>query len=150
MVKVFIRTNFVLCLGLFFGLGLTQAGDTEITIEGIQPALERLITRSNADAFLIIQEAETGKFVQFSHNPENGIVLDLPVDGLSEEEIKRASRYLIGQGAEFVSWQVDDARMQSYTMHLKRDLEATELVAKNVMHKVYGFSDYAVYTLIEN
>lgn len=150
MKKAFLASLATLGLALALAPAMADAGDPEIGISGIQPALERLVVRENVDAFLIIQEATTGKFVQFSHHPENGLVLDLPVDNLSEDEIQRASALLVSQGAEFLSWQVDDARMQAFNLFLRHDVETAGDLARAVMQDVYGFDDGAVYTLVEN
>lgn len=125
------------------------AGEPLIRSQDFEPALQRLVERNTPGSFLIIQEAGTGKFVQFSHHPENGLALDLPVDGLSEAEQSRASLHLIGQGGEFLSWEVDGHRIQAYHNRLRRDVAAAARLATTVMQEVYGFGPEAVYTLVE-
>lgn len=135
-------------LGALVGT-FTVAGDAEIGIDGFKPAIDRLVSRESPGSFLIIQEAGTGKFVQFSNHPDNGLALDLPVDGLSDQEQQRASLHLVNRGAEFMSWQVDGHRMQAYVKQLGRDTEQAARLATLVMREVYGFGDDAVYTLVE-
>lgn len=129
---------------------LAVAANPEVKIDDAQAALERLVLRTNPDAFLIISETTTGKFVQFSHHPEHGIGFDLPVDSLSEEEQRRASRLLIAQGAELLSWQAGGSTMQAYSQRLRTDTLAAFRLAESVMHDVYGFGMDARYSLVEN
>jgi hypothetical protein len=50
--------------------------------------LERLANRDADDAFVILEDTETKKFVQFGRGP--GIKLDLPLAALHESEAERA------------------------------------------------------------
>lgn len=53
--------------------------------------LDRLAERIAEDAFVILEDAETKKFVQFGRGP--GIKLDLPLAALSEAETERAASF---------------------------------------------------------
>lgn len=53
--------------------------------------LNRLTARSNEDAFVVLEDADTKKFVQFGRGPT--IKLDLPLAALSDVEADRASAF---------------------------------------------------------
>ncbi len=131
-------------------IGIACADEAAVGIDDLEPALERLVSRSNPDAFLIIQEAGSGKFVQFSHHPEHGLRFDLPVDGLSDDERMRASLHLVNENAELLSWEVDGSRSSAYGKSMQRDVPAAARLARIVLLDVYGFGSDARYTLVEN
>ncbi|MEL7168717.1 MAG: hypothetical protein AAGN64_05150 [Bacteroidota bacterium] len=62
----------------------------------ILDALEALLLRDNDDAFVIIEDWPTGKFVQFGRGPS--LVLDLPLASLEPDEIERAQTFFEARG----------------------------------------------------
>ncbi len=61
-------------------------------------ALQDLLRRHNDDAFVIIEDEKSGKFVQFGRGPT--LILDLPVAALNAEETARAENAFRALGAE--------------------------------------------------
>lgn len=64
----------------------------------LEAALERLTQRENADAFVIFSDKNTGRFIQFAGSKHENLLLDLPVQTLSAEELKKAADILIEHG----------------------------------------------------
>ena len=65
----------------------------------ITNALTALLQRRNSDAFVILEEKSTGKFVQFAGSSEEPLLLDLPFQALTKQEIKKAISALKEFGA---------------------------------------------------
>jgi hypothetical protein len=103
--------------------------------EQIHDALQRLLQRRNDNAFLIIEEPKTRKFVQFAGSASEGLAFDLPSQTLSAEELSRAKRALATIGIRFDEWDVYDkpggtvvGKQSGFSKSLGRDLaEATKL-----------------------
>ena len=62
-------------------------------------ALQDLLRRHNDDAFVIIEDEKSGKFVQFGRGPT--LKLDLPLAALNAEETARAERAFRALGSEY-------------------------------------------------
>lgn len=72
--------------------------DSEIQVK-ISTALQKLLQRSNRDAFVIVNEAHSKKFVQFDGSTTESLLLDIPVQELSRDEEARAAKLFKSLGA---------------------------------------------------
>ena len=61
--------------------------------EEIRIALNALLKRDNFDAFIIIREQNTNKFIQFAVN-EGGLFFDLPSNQLNDNQLDIAKKSL--------------------------------------------------------
>jgi tetratricopeptide (TPR) repeat protein len=114
----------------------------------ITKALSALLQRDNADAFIIFEEKETGKFIQFAGSKNEDLLLDLPSQTLSREEMARAKvlfEELGSSGPEKHAMYTDKsleviARIQtSFNMNFGRDFRRAAEVTLAVFERVYRF-----------
>ncbi len=110
----------------------------------ITSSLQSLLQRSGDDeAWIIIQEEATSKFVQFAGLDGGVLLLDLPVQTLSPEEHVRAQQLLLGlAGSAETEF--------GFEMKISHDTEKAAGVAIRVLREVYLFEDDVELTLIEN
>jgi hypothetical protein len=66
----------------------------------VRSALQWLADSPEDGAFVIFEDAATGKFVQFCGSAEEGLMLDLPEQTLSEADAHRAVAYFRRFGVE--------------------------------------------------
>ncbi len=124
----------------------------------IYAALERLLARSNQDAFLIIEEPKSQKFVQFAGSSEEPLIFDLPAQGLSEEELERAKALFADYDIEMEATPIyEDESMErivdqqyGFSAILDQELELAVELASLVLLEVYGLEADAKLTLEEN
>src|SRR5262245_54677429 len=64
----------------------------------IRDALSSLLVRRNEDAFVIIEDRQSGKFVQFAGSACEMLLLDLPSQPMSEPEFYRAVEFFRRRG----------------------------------------------------
>lgn len=55
----------------------------------IKTSLQRLMSRTNEDCFVILTNIKTGEFVQFTQN-DGALIIDLPEHPLNDRSLKRA------------------------------------------------------------
>ena len=77
-------------------------------VELISAALSRLLKRKNDDAFVIIEDSSSGKFVQFAVNAFQEIIFDLPFQALDPMERTRATALLRISGITFEEWDLQE------------------------------------------
>lgn len=111
----------------------------------IREALASLLARSNDDAFVIFEQAGKRKFVQFAGGP-GGLLLDLPVEALSESERARAESFF---GAIDVRL-MDQPNYSSFQVDFGRDAESAARTTLDIFHRVYGLSPDFRLTVEEN
>ncbi|MBN1303737.1 MAG: hypothetical protein JXA13_04815 [Anaerolineales bacterium] len=63
---------------------------TPDNLSRVTEALSSLLQRKSQDAFVIIEEKRSGKFVQFAGSASESLLLDLPFQALSEAEVEKA------------------------------------------------------------
>lgn len=61
--------------------------------DAIRAALGALVTRTNEDAFVFLEDARTRKWVQFGGGEGRPLLFDLPAMALSKDEMARAIAY---------------------------------------------------------
>lgn len=121
----------------------------------IKIALENLLQRENEDAFVVFEEINTGKFVQFAGGKYEELLFDLPAQPLEGYELEKAKIILQEYNITFEEVEVFDENgnsagyQKSFTQTLNNDVDlATELVEK-VMGDIYNFNNIEL-EIIEN
>jgi len=114
------------------------------TREAIRAALERLTLRGNKDAFVIIEDKGTGRFVQYAGGLTQGLLFDLPVQGLTPQELSRAACVLGRYGVYLEQHPMYDrpgGRKVGTSLALNRDLgrdiEAATEIAYAALTEIY-------------
>jgi hypothetical protein len=125
----------------------------------IVDALSGLLQRHNVDAFVIFEEKGSGKYVQFAGSANEGLLLDLPSQTLTEEEAKRAE-VLFSElgipGPETYEVYTDKSRktaagMQtSFQVDFGRDVVRAAMVTLAIFERVYRFPPDFHLVLTEN
>ena len=112
--------------------------------ERIAAALEALSQRSNDDAFVILLDLRTERFVQFSGGAGRELLLDLPSQTLDRDETLRAAVYFRELGLELEDYEVYDrpggrvvGRQRSFQRELGKDVEAATEMALQIFQRVY-------------
>lgn len=72
--------------------------ESDLNWKRVFNALSALVTRTNSDSFVIVEERHTKKFVQFCCHAGPELYLDLPQETLSVEEMQRALTYFQRHG----------------------------------------------------
>lgn len=123
----------------------------------ISTALTVLLNRSGDDAFVIIEEKRTGKFVQFAGSTDQPLLLDLPTQTLSQAEQDRAQELFVSLGAPGLEkWAVTDhagapaGTQAGFQMEFGRDPDAAAVVAMRVFTEVYQFADLVELVITQN
>ena len=124
--------------------------------EKITAALNSLLQRQSKDAFVIIEEAETKKFVQFLGSTTEPLTLDVPSQTLSELEFYRAVSFfqkidVVGTESDLLDQPFGEvvARQFSFTKVFGSVMEATQ-VAEDIFDKVYNFPKNCNLVIVEN
>ncbi len=124
--------------------------------EKITAALNSLLQRQSKDAFVIIEEAETKKFVQFLGSTTEPLTLDVPSQTLSELEFYRAVSFfqkidVVGTESDLLDQPFGEvvARQFSFTKVFGSVMEATQ-VAEDIFDKVYNFPKNCNLLIVEN
>ena len=122
----------------------------------ITNALSSLLNRTNDDAFVIIEQLPSGKFVQFTGSATDPLYLDLPAQTLSEEEFERATQFFLELGVEVSNHQLLDkpggevvAQQTSFNMVIHSVQDAANLV-RQIFTVIYEFPVDCRIGLVEN
>ncbi|MEZ5944231.1 MAG: hypothetical protein R3C18_22810 [Planctomycetaceae bacterium] len=111
----------------------------------IAAALSWLGTQTDDNPFVIIQHAETRKFVQFAGSARETLLLDLPYQTLSEPEFYRAVkmfRELGISGEEHDTYDRPDGNVvgQQFTFNMAFDsVDEAALTAQRVFREIYEY-----------
>ena len=128
--------------------------------ETVRAALNRLLTRvilRPSGGFVIIEDAQSGKFVQFAGSEEEPLLLDLPSQTLSPDEMAKAKALFAELGyAGPESYQVqespggpDDSEQTSFSVKFRQDVDKATELAVAILHRVYGLDGNAKLKLTE-
>jgi hypothetical protein len=122
----------------------------------IRAALSRLMARP-VGAFLIVEDPGSGKFVQFAGSEREPLMLDLPAQVLSSEEMARAKavfREFGHPGPE--TYETRDrpggpptGTRTSFVVAFGRDVDKATELAVAVLHRIYGIREGAPLKLTE-
>ncbi len=124
--------------------------------EVVRAALVRLITRP-LGSFVIIEDVQSGKFVQFAGSNEEPLLLDLPSQTLSPEEMKKATAVFLEMGyAGPETYQTQafpggppSGEQTSFTVKFERDVDKATELGVAILHRVYGLDENARLELTE-
>jgi hypothetical protein len=127
-------------------------------INKIGTALSNLLKRQNEDAFVIIEEPKSQKFVQFAGSANEPLIFDLPAQGLTEDELDQAKAVLGEYDIEMEGTEIyEDESMQKvvdtqygFSAVLGEDLDLAVELAVRVLSEVYGLGEDANIALEEN
>ena len=127
-------------------------------INKIGTALTDLKQRVNDDAFIIIEEPSSQKFVQFAGSVNEPLIFDLPAQGLTEEELDRA-RVVLGEYEIEMEGNpmYEDESMQKvvdtqygFSAIIGDDIDLGVELAVRVLSEIYGFDEAVNFILVEN
>lgn len=106
----------------------------------IRAGLAALLERLGDNGFVIFSDPDSGAFVQFAGDPDDGLVFDLPFQPLDKEALARARKYLPPRGLK----EEGDEMQSMFTGALGPDVERACEAAQATFAKVYrlapGFS----------
>ncbi len=122
----------------------------------ISDALSALLQRQNEDAFVIIEDSRTNKFVQFARTDDGLLLLDLPAVALTETEFEKATQFfeqrgVVGQEHELLS-EPDGVAVDSiFTFNVEYESvsEATKTV-EEIFKSVFGIKAGSGFRINEN
>lgn len=128
------------------GVASAGADNENDNCQLVADELSALLRRTNADAFVIIEEARSGKFVQFAGRAGDPLWLDLPSQTLSEAEFERAVRYFRLHGQESQEYDLLDEpggvpvnRQVSFQMSLGDDVQRAAQITLEIFLQVFQF-----------
>ncbi|MCE9556507.1 MAG: hypothetical protein K8T91_24420 [Planctomycetes bacterium] len=134
------------------GEGTLRAG-----YAAISKSLRALLTRTNSDAFVIIEEP-MGNVVQFIGSRSEPLVIDVPTEALSREAKDHAQRLFTSLGGRFFENQPMYDRVggtivgtrEVFQMELNTDVRHATNVALRVLREVFRLPDTARLIITEN
>jgi hypothetical protein len=122
----------------------------------ISEALSSLLTRPNDDAFVVIEHAGTGKFVQFAGSATAQLLLDLPSQTLSKQEFYKAVELFREMGVIGNEHELLDkpggqvvGRQFSFNAVFRSVSEAAKTV-EEIFATVYGYPTDCDLKIVEN
>ena len=129
-------------------LGCSREAAPQSHADVIRDALKRLLKRP-AGAILIIEEPRSKKFVQFAGSRDEPLLLDLPAEPLSPEELRKAKALFAEMGYPGPeTYQVLESpggppagKQTSFHVKFGTDVDKATELAVAVLHRVYGFGE---------
>ena len=130
---------------VFLAIGCSRQEKHTLNAEIIREALIRLLSRPSG-AFVIIEEPKSGKFVQFAGSEKEPLLLDLPSQTLTQDEMKKAIAVFseLGYpGPETFPVQEHPGgppagEQTSFVVTFGKDVDKATELAVAVLHRVYG------------
>ena len=111
----------------------------------IRSRLEALVHSTHPAPFLIIQEARSQKFIQFSGQT---LQFDLPKQTLTDREFESATNILADHGIEPVTYKAGNFEQTTFQKELKGNVEQATALAEVVLFSVYGFDRDATFDFL--
>ncbi len=112
--------------------------------ERITQELTSLLTRSNKDAFVIFEDKETRKYVQFSGSIREPLLLNLPAVALSSSELDRAKKIFAEyniklEKSPFGKYEGGPVTGYDYQffMDLGKDINKASKISMRIFNEVY-------------
>lgn len=113
-------------------------------------ALKSLLNRDAEDAFVIFEEINSQKFIQFAGSINEPLFLDLPIQTLSPNELVVAKKLFAEYGCELSGYNIPDwyegdipDGQEGFQMDIGYDIEKAVEISMGVFLKVFGFeSDF--------
>jgi hypothetical protein len=125
--------------------------------EAIRIALKKLVERSNEDAFVIIEDNSTKKFVQFAGGKMQDLVFDLPTQTLSSHELVRAKDALARFNIQLEEWNVYDrpggkvvGTQSGFSKNLGKDVDIATEIAWTTLTEIYRLGQALDLSIEEN
>ncbi len=127
-------------------LGISPESADGIHLTQIAQALNRMLQRTNEDAFVIFEERTDRKFVQFAGSADSPLLIDLPSQTLSPQEMQRAIALFSSCGAvgpDIHSLYTDKTtkvvagQQVSFNLELGKDVQLAAHIALTVFQQVY-------------
>ncbi len=116
--------------------------------ERIVQAIDTILKNRGDDWFIIIEEPEKEKFVQFAYDEGIGLFFDLPFQALEADELARARKLLAEYSIGPASSQTYDEPggkatgvQESFNHHVGRDAALAATLAYRVLSEVYQLDD---------
>ena len=118
--------------------------------ERIRSALLTMLQNSGDDWFIIIEEPEHEKFVQFAFDESSGLFFDLPFQALTKAELEKAKKLFAGLSIDSQKAPMLDhpggkeiGQQESFNYHVGRDIDLAVNLACRVFREVYALNDSA-------
>lgn len=122
--------------------------DVPTNTQLITDELSALLKRTNEDAFVIFEDVQSGKFIQFAGRAGDTLLLDLPSQVLSEGEFDRAVRYFRSHGQDLQEYDTLDqpggkpvGRQASFQIVFAEDVERATQITLEIFSQVFEFPD---------
>jgi hypothetical protein len=116
--------------------------------ERIRSALQTLLQNTGDDWFIIIEEPEHEKFVQFAFDEPSGLFFDLPFQALTKAELERARKLFAALSVAAQKAPMLDqpggkeiGQQESFNHHVGRDIDQAVDLACRVFKEVYVLHD---------
>ncbi|MDD3148716.1 MAG: hypothetical protein PHD82_15585 [Candidatus Riflebacteria bacterium] len=116
--------------------------------ERIKTAIEMILQNKGEDWFIIIEEPEKEKFVQFTFDEGSGLYFDLPFQALDKSELERARKVLAefsifpGQADAYETHAEEKSGIQeSFNHHVGQDLDLAVKISCRVFVDVFGYDE---------
>ncbi|NOQ35091.1 MAG: hypothetical protein GQ569_04260 [Methylococcaceae bacterium] len=118
------------------------------TLTILEDALQRLLRRENADAFVIFSDKNTGRFIQFAGSAYENLLLDLPVQTLSDGELEKTNEVLKQYGVSLGVTQLLDkpdgvptSMQYGFNIDFGNDYKSAANTTHYLMQIIYSLSD---------
>ena len=109
----------------------------------IANSLSALILRTNDDRFVIFEDQETEKFVQFSHLADRRLIPNLPENPLDGPAMARATAYFMQHDISPDTYEaVPSGTHTSFNMDLRRDVQRATRIVFDVFEEIYLLPDF--------
>jgi hypothetical protein len=127
-------------------MGIPAESADGIHLNEIAQALNRMLHRTNEDAFVIFEERTNRRFVQFAGSTNSSLLLDLPSQTLSPQEMQRAIVLFSSFGAvgpDIHSTYTDTtskivaSQQVSFNLDLGKDVQLAAHIALTVFQQIY-------------
>lgn len=137
-------------------VGCARKPQAESHSDVIRAALVRLLSRPSG-AFLIVEDVRSSKFVQFAGSKEEPLLLDLPSQTLSPDEMTKAKVVFSDLG--YSGPETHETRefpggppageQTSFMVKFERDIDKATALAVAILDLVYGLDENAKLKLTE-
>lgn len=112
--------------------------------EQISQALSGLLQRSNEDAFVILEDTKTKKYVQFAGSTREPLILNIPFIAFTPLELERAKKLFEEYKIKSEETPVSDykggpvtGKLSQFNMNLGNDIKRATEIALRIFSEVY-------------
>lgn len=155
---------FILMAGLLLSCSSTTTETpppstlSEANVAKVRASLTALLHRENSDAFVIITEPGSQKFIQFAGSANEDLYLSLPSAQMSKDELSKAKKVLKQYEVEFESIQADTpegssaptVNLDEFYKVMGQDVEGAVEIVSVVMMDIFGFDENVELDITEN